>query len=85
MQTRTVRSLQLGFVFSAALVALAFVSAALAIVSVKPTFDIITPARFTQVEKNQAGGITHIAKNQVWPIKGRITMDPCANFECVEL
>ena len=74
MQTRTVRSLQLGLVFSAALVALAFVSAALAIVSVKPTFDIITPARFTQVEKNQ-----------VWPLKGNITMNPCANFECVEI
>ena len=67
MQTRTVRSLQLGFVFSAALVALAFAS-------IEPASGITTP-----------GGITHIAKNQVWPLKSRITMDPCAQFVCVAL
>ncbi len=67
MQAKTVRSLQLGLVFSATLAALAFASG-------EPTSGITTPARITQIEKNQ-----------VWPLKGHITMNPCADFACVEL
>jgi hypothetical protein len=77
MQTRTVRSLQLGFVFSAALAALAFAS-------IEPASGITTPGGITHIAK-KPGGITHIAKNQVWPLKSLITMDPCAQFVCVEL
>ncbi len=74
MQTRTLRNLQLGLALSATVAALAFVSAATAFVSVEPTSSIISPAGITQVDKNQA-----------WPLKGRITMNPCADFVCVEV
>ncbi len=28
---------------------------------------------------------TNIQKNQVWPIKGYITMNPCADAQCEEV
>jgi hypothetical protein len=29
--------------------------------------------------------ITIMEKNQIWPVKGRITMDPCAETACQEV
>ncbi len=29
--------------------------------------------------------VTEINKNQVWPLKGRISMDPCAHIQCEEV
>lgn len=33
----------------------------------------------------KAGKVTEIQKNQIWPIKGRISMDPCALSACQEV
>ncbi|MGI9462585.1 MAG: hypothetical protein ACR2OM_01510 [Aestuariivirgaceae bacterium] len=36
-------------------------------------------------DKAASARVTEIQKNQAWPIKGRITMDPCAQIQCEEV
>ncbi len=33
----------------------------------------------------QYANVTVIAKNQSWPVKGRITMQPCAVNRCIDI
>jgi len=35
------------------------------------------------VTKNDQARTTYIEKNQAWPVKGFITMDPCAMSACL--
>jgi hypothetical protein len=35
------------------------------------------------VIKNDQARITNVEKNRIWPVKGFITMEPCANSACL--
>ena len=37
------------------------------------------------IQDTSASRTTIIEKNQFWPVKGRITMDPCAEVFCQEV
>jgi len=34
---------------------------------------------------NDQARITNIEKNQIWPVKGFITMEPCATSTCLQV
>jgi len=46
-------------------------AAAYAVVPEKPDAAILAPLNTTTIEKNQ-----------VWPLRGNISLDPCANIYC---
>ena len=72
MANKSHRTLQFGLIAVAMSAAIA--TTALAFAPAEPADEILMPVRVTNVEKNQA-----------WPVKGRITMRPCAVVECIEL